>query len=136
MPTRLWSATTLSMSARAAYIVNVGQSGFVILAGDNRITPILGYSTESRFETEGMPENLRYWLEGIREEIAYALNENILTETPKITYQWEHLAELAGTRTVIVDALVQTTWNQSKYYNQQCPADTAGPDGHVYTGCS
>ena len=117
------------------YIVNVGQSGFVILAGDNRITPILGYSTESRFETEGMPENLRYWLEGIREEIAYALNENILTETPKITYQWEHLAELAGTRTVIVDALVQTTWNQSKYYNQQCPADTAGPDGHVYTGC-
>ena len=117
------------------YIVNVGQSGFVIIAGDNRITPVLGYSTESRFETDGMPENVRFWLESIREEIAYALNENLLTATPKITYQWNHLAELAGAKSVVVDALVQTTWNQSKYYNQLCPADTAGPDGHVYTGC-
>jgi hypothetical protein len=117
------------------YIVNVGQSGFVIIAGDNRITPVLGYSTESRFETNGMPENVRYWLEGIRSEIAHALNENVLTATPKITYQWNHLAELAGAKSVVVDALIQTTWNQSKYYNQQCPADTAGPDGHVFTGC-
>ena len=39
-------------------------SGFVLVAADERVTPILGYSKTSRFVTEDMPENLRWWLEG------------------------------------------------------------------------
>lgn len=117
------------------YIINVGQNGFVIIAGDNRVTPILGYSTGSNFEANGMPENVRYWLEGIRQEIAHVLREDNLMVSSKIAYQWDHLAELAEAKSVVVGPLIQTTWNQNKYYNQQCPADTAGPDGHVYTGC-
>lgn len=38
------------------YVVNVGRNGFVMLSGDNRLKPILGYSYESSFSTENMPE--------------------------------------------------------------------------------
>ena len=117
------------------YIINVGQKGFVILAGDDRITPILGYSTESRFVTEGMPENITYWLDARRKEISYALSEGCLTSTSEIAYQWENLSEMGATKSVVVSPLLQTSWNQDTYYNQFCPSDASGPGGHAYAGC-
>lgn len=117
------------------YIINIGQNGFVIIAGDNRITPILGYSTESNFIPNNMPENVRGWLDDLRNEISYALHREDLMDTPEITYQWDHLAEIAAARSVVVEPMLQTTWNQDGYYNEYCPADTNGPNGHVYVGC-
>jgi hypothetical protein len=31
--------------------------------------------------------------------------------------------------------MTTTTWDQGLYYNEQCPADPAGPGGHCVTGC-
>ena len=41
------------------YIFNDGNSGFVIVSGDQRCTPVLGYSTSGGFDTTDMPENMR-----------------------------------------------------------------------------
>ena len=46
-------------------------------------------------------------------------------------------AETAAiTGTVVIPPLLQTTWNQGCYFNTLCPADPAGPCGHVWTGCT
>ena len=45
------------------YIFTTEES-FVIIAADDCVQPILGYSTENPFGTGKMPENLFCWLEG------------------------------------------------------------------------
>lgn len=117
------------------YVVNVGRKGFVMLSGDDRFKPILGYSNESSFSTKNMPENLRSWLEARRKEISSALGSGTLFPSPEIIQQWNHLSEIGATVSVMVQPLLQTTWDQDAYYNQFCPADPSGPNGHAYAGC-
>jgi len=117
------------------YVINVGPKGFVMLSGDDRLTPILGYSYESSFKAKDMPENLRGWLNGLRKEISYALTLEGFSATPEITEQWNHLPEIGASFSVVVQPLLQTTWDQNSYYNQFCPADPSGPNGHAYAGC-
>ncbi|MBR2770505.1 MAG: Spi family protease inhibitor, partial [Bacteroidales bacterium] len=105
------------------YVVNVGRNGFVMLSGDNRLKPILGYSYESSFSTENMPENLRDWLDVKRREISSALMSETLFASSEIIYQWNHLSEIGATMSVVVQPLLQTEWDQNSYYNQHCPVD-------------
>ncbi len=44
-------------------------------------------------------------------------------------------AEASGASFPAVGPLVQTTWDQTCYYNASCPADAGGPCGHAVTGC-
>jgi len=41
--------------------------------------------------------------------------------------------EIKGEREVL--PLITTTWDQGANYNALCPADGAGPGGHVWSGC-
>ena len=111
--------------------------GFVVMAADDCVQPILGYSPSDIFDSEDMPENLVWWLQGYNDEIQYAV-ENNLRATSETAKMWKELSEgnaKAGKATAIVAPLIQTKWNQNKYYNRLCPAVSDGPDGHAYTGC-
>ena len=142
--------TDLSKSAGFAnlYIFN-GEQGFVVMAADNCVQPILGYSLTGRFVAEDLPDNLNGWLQGYNDEIQYAIDNQMdaSVETAKL---WDDLAEgnaKAGRATVIVDALVQTTWDQNgtyyysggqlhifELYNNLCPYDNTANERTV-TGC-
>ena len=47
------------------YTFNVGGTCFVIVSADDCYRPIVGYSTEGRFETENMSPELDYYLDNI-----------------------------------------------------------------------
>ena len=118
------------------YIFNAEQ-GFVVMAADDCVQPVLGYSLTSTFVAEDMPENVAWWLRGYNEEIQYAI-DNQLRATSETTRMWRELVEgnaKAGRATEAVAPLIQTKWNQNKYYNRLCPVASGGPDGHAYTGC-
>ena len=36
-----------------------GEKGFAIVAGDDRVRPVLGYSDKGSFDPDKLPENLR-----------------------------------------------------------------------------
>lgn len=116
------------------YVFNIDK-GFVIVSADDRVTPILGYSTESNFDGPNIPENVRFFLDGYRQEIRSILAMDDLEANP----EWEKLENSQLSRdkdaTVIVSPLVRTKWHQEIYYNSQCPEDSAGPAGHAYVGC-
>ena len=57
------------------YIFN-GEEGFVVMAADDCVKPILGYSLTGYFEVKDMPDNLRWWLQGYDEQIQDAINKN------------------------------------------------------------
>ena len=118
------------------YIFNA-EPGFVVMAADDCVQPILGYSLTDKFDAKDMPENLKWWLKGYSDEIQSAIN-NKTRATSKTAKMWEELAEGKGNvakATSVVNPLIQTKWNQNKYYNDLCPAVSDGPNGHAYTGC-
>lgn len=105
------------------------ESSFVLVAADDRVQPILGYSLNGRFNTENIPDNMRAWIEEYRDAILYAINHQTRA-SDEVTRQWTalemgvdiHRAE------VMVGPLIQTKWDQYSPYNLMCPSGTV-------TGC-
>ena len=118
------------------YIFTSEQS-FVVMSADDCVKPILGYSLTGNFVADNMPDNLREWLQGYNDEIQYAIDHQ-MRATAETTKMWKDLMDgnsKVAKSTVVVAPLIQTKWNQNKYYNRLCPAISDGPDGHAYTGC-
>lgn len=61
-----------------------GEDGFVIVAGDDRAEPILGYVDGAAFDSAMIPENMRAWLDSRFETHTY----EVKTEE---TYSWFRL---------------------------------------------
>ena len=111
------------------YIFNA-EEGFVVMAADNCVRPILGYSFTGEFETRNMPENIRYWLQGYNDEIQFAI-DNQLRATAETAQGWKDLCAGkpdAAKATPVVAPLIQTHWDQNDPYNGLCPSGTV-------TGC-
>jgi hypothetical protein len=122
------------------YVFNVkGGNGFVIVAGDDRVKPILAYSTKGSFDPQDVAEGFEFTLNSFREEIQYVREQN-MAATPDIVAEWRSVSETGNLRSgrtarAVVGPLCQTIWHQNYPYNSQCPEDELGHGGHVYAGC-
>ena len=76
-------------SGEADYFVfnAAGDGGFVIVAGDDRVRPVLGYSHLGTFDPDNLPENLRAVLASYGKEITYA-ERNGIEASPSIAAEW------------------------------------------------
>ena len=123
---------------REFYVFSIDQKGFILVSGDNKVVPILGFSTSGNFPGENMPDNFRGWLQGYEREIAY-IREHSVAESEELISQWRQLLEDdAPDFEVIIEPLITTTWAQTAYYNNACPFDANAPaayNGRVPTGC-
>ena len=122
------------------YVYNVANGeGFVIVAADDRVKPILAYSTSGRFNPDDVADGFRFTLDGFRKEIQYVREHNH-SATPDIVAEWESVSETGslnrGRQTrAVVGPLCSALWDQDYPWNSQCPEDPQGSDGHVYVGC-
>lgn len=123
------------------YVVNFGAEGFVIVAGDDRVQPILAFSDEGAFVAENMPDNIRFFLNGYTDEIQYVV-ENQQNDNA-VQGEWEALLSDATPvqkdgAVVVGPLLGSNRWNQTRYYNNLCPSDASGNSaygGHAAVGC-
>ena len=122
------------------YAFNVSDgNGFVIIAGDDRVKPILAYSTTGSFNPNDIADGFEFTLNSFSHEIQY-IRDNNIEATADIKAEWESVAETGfinkerKSRSV-VGPLCQTIWNQNFPWNSQCPEDEEGNGGHVYAGC-
>ena len=68
--TRPTIAVTPTTQQAAYYIFNAGtDDGFVIVAGDDRLPPVLGYSDSGSFDDGDVPPALQEWLEGYAAQV-------------------------------------------------------------------
>ena len=122
------------------YVFNVSDGeGFVIVSADDRVKPILAYSTTGSFNPNGISDGFQFILNGFREELQYVREHN-LSATPDITAEWKSVAETGNLQKgrqarAVVGPLCQAMWDQDAPWNSLCPEDPAGPNGHVYAGC-
>ncbi|MCK9612975.1 MAG: C10 family peptidase [Bacteroidales bacterium] len=122
------------------YIIKFKNIGFVIVAGNINITPVLCYSFSSRFFENEQPPAFVHWMQDYEKQIAAAFENNYFG-TQQCLDEWtrllnstpEQLKKSKGTKSV--EPLLHTTWNQDKYYNSYCPEGLGGPGGHAYAGC-
>ncbi len=93
----------------AAYYVfdTDDNQGFVIVSGDDRTEPILGYSTNGAFDEDNMPDNLKAWLQGYADQIELIATGKAMPA--KVPLHSEDIAQK-----------MSTTWNQSYPYNGLC----------------
>ncbi|MCR4856723.1 MAG: C10 family peptidase, partial [Bacteroidales bacterium] len=105
------------------FIYNI-DNGFVIVSGDDRVMPVLGYSTEGQFIPQNMPIQLQEWLLGYAAEIESVMNTPTFVNS-EAAASWSRLGSPNFTPSrygaVVVQPLIQTCWNQSPYYNDLCP---------------
>ncbi|MBR5921410.1 MAG: C10 family peptidase, partial [Bacteroidales bacterium] len=123
--------------ANALYVFNFGNH-FVMTSADTRVIPVLAYSTESGFSTEGHSSSLEWFLDEYVREIESILLEVDDNESPATVDEWNRWisgnAPIMATTTSVAP-LLKTLWNQNAPYNSLCPADPLGPGGHAYAGC-
>ena len=115
---------------------NEDGKGFVIIAADDCVTPILGYSYDNNFAAENLPPNLKGWLDGYAEQIQAAV-EMKLTATEEIRTEWECLQQsknLPIKSETAVSPLITTFWDQSYPYNKYCPYNSLTGE-YTATGC-
>ena len=115
---------------------NTEGKGYVIMAADDCVFPILGYSYENNFDAAPLPPNFKAWLDGYAEEIRTAVSMKA-TATEGIRYEWDCLRQdnpLPVKTEKAVSPLVQTKWDQSPYYNDLCPYDN-NDHSRTLTGC-
>ena len=112
------TATTASTSD-AYYVFNNDAGGFVIIAGDDAVTPVLGYTSTGSFDAENLPDGLKDLLKSYERQIA-ALGDS---------YQ----ANQTATRAAFTgEKLLNTAkWNQSNPFNKYTPNNY--PTGCVAT---
>lgn len=111
------------------------ESSFVIVAADDRVKPIIGYSDTNPFVIREDMTNVAYWLDKVNNEIQYVIDNNI-EATAEIENEWKTLVN--GNKPnpkhrASVDALLTTLWNQSAPFNNMCPL--YGSERTV-TGCA
>lgn len=120
------------------YVFNADNGGFVVVSAEERVKPILAYSTEGNFDVDNVAPGLEFMLSSYQDEIDY-IRENNIAATDDIAREWKLLETKGRIRESkdanFVEPLLPCTWNQNYPYNALCPEDTAGHGGHVYAGC-
>lgn len=123
---------------RNFYVFNASE-GFVIVSADDCVLPVLAYSKTGRFVVDDTPENISYWLSDYDRQIQEAI-ESGMRPSVEIVSLWKDLMSgkpNAAKSDVVVDALIQTTWDQGAPYNNLCPLalNGNGQYEHCVTGC-
>ena len=106
--------------------------GFVIVSGDDRTVPVLGYSRTGNIDMEKMPENMKWWLEGYARQIE-ALRSG----------QQGLVSSGVRSSKAAIRPMIKTSWHQNEPYNFMCPDydyvdyDEEGydADSRCVTGC-
>ncbi len=122
------SVPTVTAEGRVSglYVFNLSNNGgFVIVSNDDQTTPILGFGQSGNIDINDLPDNMRAWLQGYADQIAW-LKQN--GSDAKLTKARQRTATPKGN----VKPLITTHWNQGAPYNLLCPTI----DGErTVTGC-
>lgn len=114
------------------YLFNMGNSGFVAVAGSDNCDPILAFDEFDTLDINNIPPAMIWWMNSLSDQVSQAQNEQI-SATAEIATKWEELdKETLPVRASKANIILMTEkWNQvssnDRYptYNAKCP-DSAG----------
>ena len=120
------------------YICNYQYLGFVIIAANSKVLPVIGYSFNNHYNINDVPPQLEKLIDFYKDQIIFAINNDI-EQTLLIKNLWlNYLSENFVSDTDMRDVypLITTNWNQGNSWNDYCPEDPNGPGNNAYAGCT
>lgn len=96
--------------------------GFTLVAGNDVMAPVFGYSDHGKFEVDNMPANVAFWLDVYRRQVDALVAAGApagATSFPNDTKP-------------NVEMIMKTTWDQDAPYYNLCPKSGSK---YTYTGC-
>ncbi len=114
------------------YVFNVeGKNGFIIVAGDDEVKPILGFSDSGTFDEATLPDNAKALLDSyasVIEKIQKQGKNHF--KTPAHADNGKHASRNN------IAPILKSTWGQSYPYNMQTPlVEVKQGKQHALTGC-
>lgn len=107
-------------TSEAYYAFNRGTAeGFVLVAADDRIEPVLGYTDEGDFNYEELPNNMRNHIDALEQQVRYLMDHPELTVVKAPVHN-------------AIPEMLTTRWNQSDPYWLYCPKYNGT---YTVTGC-
>ncbi len=113
---------------------NANGEGWVMVAADDAVAPILAYSKTGTFRTDNQPKNLTKWL-GHYDKFIKKVTDDGLVASEETQAQWKQLRKGLPDDpegTIIVGPLIQTQWDQDEPFYNLCPGTGTSK---AYTGC-
>lgn len=104
-------ASSAISGASAYYAFNIDGGGFIIVAGEDRAYPVLGYSDQGHLDYNNLPDNFKALMRSYKEEIEYLQAHPELKVTPAVRTN----------RGTGVAPLIKSNWGQEMPYYLQCP---------------
>ena len=104
------------------YVFNISESaggGFVIVSGDDAVTPVLGYSDNGNYDENNLPPNFAYWMNCLQDEIRRAIAQK-LPQSETVRQKWEDYLN-GNVSVTAVASLISTAWAQGAPYSDLCP---------------
>lgn len=124
------------------YVFNITTGGFVLVAADERIKPVLAYASEGNFDVNNLPCCVHWLLDNYKNQIHDVISDETISEGLTINEEWNKWSNTQFQKStqemLAVGPLTTTTWSQGCYYNALCPADSSlGTTrcGRCPTGC-
>jgi hypothetical protein len=107
----------LDVDAAAAYVFNVGECGWIIVAGTTVVDPVIAYSEEGSFDIDAIPDNMRWWLKNYTDVVADVQRKDAEKGYPN-SEKYNLLVNhgLNGTKDEKI-ILMNTRWDQGSPYN-------------------
>lgn len=123
MPRISLKAMAPSSGNAAYYVFNapMANKGYVIIAGDDRVPAVLGYSDSGSFDADDVPPALQEWLDGYAAQV-----EAIAAGAPP---------EVRNASRPAIDPMVPVRWGQGMPYNVLLPHVNGSENAHAYVGC-
>lgn len=107
---------SLAATGDAYHVFNIGSdNGFVIVSASDLTPDIIGYTDEGAFDVQNMPENMKAWLQGYADQIAY-LEKNGVSSAAEA----KALRKAPASVKTPIAPMIETEWGQSAPYNYLC----------------
>ncbi|MBS0011414.1 MAG: C10 family peptidase, partial [Bacteroidales bacterium] len=118
------------------FVVNLAGGGWILVSGDKKAVPVLGYNYEGQFFTGERNVNIAssLWLTSYAEQI----KDLRKTKGLPVHDGWNADAKndnWGEEKKLDIDPLIKAEWNQGAGWNRFCPEDSEGPGGRTYVGC-
>ena len=111
---------TKASAEPAFYVIAREGGGFVIIAGDDNVQPVLAFSDRNPFKVEDMPANVKWWMNNLKRIVRSSAGQ-----TPEVRRMW---SDLTGTKSTVFYGVTDeflgsrtVEWDQAGVANAKCP---------------
>jgi len=117
------------------YAVNLKPGGWVLVSGDDKAIPVLGYSVSGSFDSAASrEEGVGDWIRHYSRTMSDVANDRSLIRNA----HWDGNAgsyRLKSSAITPIAPLIAVKWDQDNSWNIYCPVDETGPGGRAFVGC-